>query len=1374
MHRLYIRLVLIFNLLFISISFCFAQNCADISISGGNQTIQINNLSAPIEIVQVFDVDYNLIYRCEGTDCGDQQSINDLAAGTYQVNVQFYNANWQLICDRPTEAVTVLPPETGGNGNCEDLQAIGGEGTINITGLTAPIEIVQVFDKDYQIVFRCEGNDCGTTQLVDNLSEGLYRVNAQFYDANWQLICQSSTIEVNVSSGGSIGGGGDCDDLTINGGEGKIDIDNLTAPIEIVQVFDANYQVVFRCEGGDCGGNLTVDNLSAGLYRVNAQFYDANWQLLCTAETTEVTVTTGTMDNLDCSNVRVIGGETTIRVEGLTAPSTEVRIFKEGYSLLCRRTQDCGEAVVAENLGAGEYTVNVSFYDENSRFVCNIGDIIVRVNPDEVNIPSCEEVEITTVPNQIIVSNLNARAIVKVFTTSYEPVFECVDGDCNYPTQIIDLPPDFYNISIDLRDDNFNSVCLRRNVPITVPGNGCNLPDYPALVALHNATGGENWRRKWNLGDCNICDWEGITCDANGRVVELDLSSNGLIGNLTPAISGLEKLTKLNLSFGRISGSLPAELADLSALTMLDLRYNNNLEGCFPMGLCGIDVRFSDNQNLPFNGDFAQACATGLGFQDGDGDGFCDDRDCDDTNAAIVPMRLFSDCDDGNPNTINDKIQRDGCTCLGDALEETADCNTIQVESINNTLRISNLEAPRVFVRVFGENQSFDLFNCGNSGCEEEEIVLNNLEARAYTIKVTYQTFSGQTICERTFDTFVESTNCQHPDANALIAVFDSLGGANWREKWPITDCNPCSWYGVTCNEQGRVTEIDLSNNGQNGTIPPQIGDLTFLKKLNLRGTGGGSVFSFNRATTTIPATIGQLQQLEVLDLSFSTGYSFLPKEIGQLTNLKELNMFRAYFWGGLPEEFGDLINLEKLNLGYTYYEDYGSTPSSFGNLVNLKELNMTNSGIDKIPEGVYNFKQLEKLDLSLNDIEETLSPRLWGLTNLVELSLANNKFNGNLSDDLANLTQLKILNLSRNDFTTITSNLGNLIQLESLDLGYNELSNFPISVSNLTNLKLLNLSGNGIVGTIPPAYSNIGIAAEMVNLDFSDNQFTGCFPAELTVWCGDNYTVNFSRNAFEAGCNFLAFCEIGGPIVDADGDGLLATEDCNDNDPTVPASPRTPCEDGNGNTVEDLIQMNGCTCLGIPNDNTPPSCDLIQFFGDNAQLEIRGITTGNIHLKIFNSGFSAILFECLFNCEDQIIFPYPYDFFNGRPGLLNVEMQLYDVDESLLCSRRQAVNIFPNESGNRSKYKEISPIELFPNPARETITFKTWDTTEDKGTLQIFNLLGTTVHKEEVILGEDYTTINIQNLENGMYWLSLKPNNRRRISKRFIVEDWR
>lgn len=52
--------------------------------------------------------------------------------------------------------------------------------------------------------------------------------------------------------------------------------------------------------------------------------------------------------------------------------------------------------------------------------------------------------------------------------------------------------------------------------------------DRAALVALYEATGGDNWsdKRKW-LSPEPLLAWHGVTTNRNGRVTLLNLSDNG-------------------------------------------------------------------------------------------------------------------------------------------------------------------------------------------------------------------------------------------------------------------------------------------------------------------------------------------------------------------------------------------------------------------------------------------------------------------------------------------------------------------------------------------------------------------------------------------------------------------------------------------------------------------------------------------------------------------------------------------------------------------------------------------------------------------------------------------------------------------------------
>ncbi|CAN0363925.1 unnamed protein product, partial [Ascophyllum nodosum] len=56
-----------------------------------------------------------------------------------------------------------------------------------------------------------------------------------------------------------------------------------------------------------------------------------------------------------------------------------------------------------------------------------------------------------------------------------------------------------------------------------------------------------------------------------GRVVELNLSSNNLRGAIPPDLGKLSALQSLDLSYNRLNGAIPPDLGKLSALQSLKL-----------------------------------------------------------------------------------------------------------------------------------------------------------------------------------------------------------------------------------------------------------------------------------------------------------------------------------------------------------------------------------------------------------------------------------------------------------------------------------------------------------------------------------------------------------------------------------------------------------------------------------------------------------------------------------------------------------------------------------------------------------------------------------------------------------------------------------
>ena len=132
------------------------------------------------------------------------------------------------------------------------------------------------------------------------------------------------------------------------------------------------------------------------------------------------------------------------------------------------------------------------------------------------------------------------------------------------------------------------------------------------------------------------------------------------------------------------------------------------------------------------------------------------------------------------------------------------------------------------------------------------------------------------------------------PDRAALVALFEATDGPNWvnSENW-LTDAPLGDWYGVDTDTSGRVEWLDLSGrwdsnalewveHGLRGPIPPELGNLTSLESLFLRGN----------------ALSGPI-----------------PPELGNLTGLFSLYLDGTALSGPIPVEFANLMRLTNIFL---------------------------------------------------------------------------------------------------------------------------------------------------------------------------------------------------------------------------------------------------------------------------------------------------------------------------------------------------------------------------------------------------------------------------------------------------------------------------
>jgi len=350
------------------------------------------------------------------------------------------------------------------------------------------------------------------------------------------------------------------------------------------------------------------------------------------------------------------------------------------------------------------------------------------------------------------------------------------------------------------------------------------------------------------------------------------------------------------------------------------------------------------------------------------------------------------------------------------------------------------------------------------------------------------------------------------------------------------------------------IYNLDLSNSGLTGEIPPEIGSLTNLGNLILR---------YNELTGPIPSEIGNLTTLRKLDLRFNNLSGSIPAELWSLDSLKELRLQKNQFTGSIPAEIGNLMELTQL---YLYGNQFtGSIPAEIGNLTNIGQLHLNNnlftglipeticdiniqfynpyrfdiSGNQLIPpypdcvsyfvgyqyseecESNYLFdgicteqSDLDVLQEFIDNSSETINMGMDdnnnGLIEPIELG-TQHWWNGRLTElncnyDLANAFSLSDLGLSGQ----IPPEIGNLDSLEFLWLEDNQLTGpIPSEMGNLEHLKYLILHYNQISGPIPPEIGNL---SNLEILKLNNNQLSGFIPDSIC-----NLTLQFhgSNNLF-------------------------------------------------------------------------------------------------------------------------------------------------------------------------------------------------------------------------------------------------------------------
>lgn len=393
------------------------------------------------------------------------------------------------------------------------------------------------------------------------------------------------------------------------------------------------------------------------------------------------------------------------------------------------------------------------------------------------------------------------------------------------------------------------------------------------------------------------------------------------------------------------------------------------------------------------------------------------------------------------------------------------------------------------------------------------------------------------------------SGECQSDQQELLLGLKNSLNSSYEKlVKWnQSTDC--CSWDCVTCNADGQVIGLDLSNKSISGAIDKSnsLFRLQHLQQLNLAYNSFKSKFpsGFENLATLrylnlsnagftgqIPVGISYMTKLVTLDLSKSwlldlgslklekpnlvmlvqnltrlqnlyldginisaDGNKWSQALSSSLPDLQVLSMSGCYLSGPINPsltklKFLSIIRLDINNL-------FGPFPKFFAEFQNLTSLHLGGNKLSgSVPKEIFLAPKLQTLDLSFKLLQgsflqfppnASLQPLLVGDTN----------FGGQLPESIGNLGQLTRIELTNCKFNgPLPKTLEKLTQLLYLDFSSNNFSGPVPSFTTLKALTYLNLARNQLNGSI--LSTNWSSLLNLVSLDLAGNSFSGTVPPTL------------------------------------------------------------------------------------------------------------------------------------------------------------------------------------------------------------------------------------------------------------------------------------
>ena len=578
----------------------------------------------------------------------------------------------------------------------------------------------------------------------------------------------------------------------------------------------------------------------------------------------------------------------------------------------------------------------------------------------------------------------------------------------------------------------------------------------------------------WNRST-SYCSWEGVTCGRRHRwrVVALNLTSQGLAGTISPAISNLTFLRSLNLSYNSLQGEIPPSIGSLGRLRRIDLSFNvltgvipSNISRCTGLRVMDISCNVGVQGSIPAeigsmpslrflalaNNSITGTIPSSLGNL---------------SRLAVLSLkRNFLEgpipAGIGN-NPFLKWLQLSGNSLSGLLPPSLYNLSSVYYFFVGNNKLHGRL--PTDLAKTLPSIQTFAVPNNRFTGPIPPS--LTNL-SRLQSLHAELNGFNG-----------IVPAELGRLQQLEVLTLEDNILEAKNEEEWEfvhsLTNCS-------------RLQLLNIGANRFSGKLPDPLVNLSInLQWLRIQN---------NSLSGVIPSDIGNLAGLEMLDFSHNLLTGVIPQSIGKLTRLHQLGLYSNYLSGHLPSSIGNLSSLLQLYGGSNSFE--GPIPPSIGNLSKLLGLDFSNSNLTGlIPNKIMELPSISMfLDLSNNMLEGPLPLEVGSLVHLGELFLSGNNLSGEVPDTISNCRVMEILLMDGNSFQgSIPATFRNMAGLTLLNLTNNKLNgSIPGNLAMLTNLQELYLGHNNLSGTIPELLGN---STSLLRLDLSYNNLQGEVPKE-------------------------------------------------------------------------------------------------------------------------------------------------------------------------------------------------------------------------------------------------------------------------------------